>query len=239
MDNPTAFGPPSLLRVKVTWPSVTEASPEAGTVLAGIGMYKVVRYQSQPGNSTKYFLLNPAIDHIEIRSAMPLTERTPNFILGRSSTYRADLLAITRVTMYAGHLHGSLDWVVDSMDSMSSLRQLTVWDRTVDRSLNKSYRVHLHFGMYFEDVVGYQITPLFENKDGDLIYGNDAITRISSLIDHRDGTSRLTSLWNLFHMCRRVSTFVSPSFVVDVKCWPDEECQEPCLVECVSPNLKA
>jgi hypothetical protein len=84
-------------------------------------MYKVVRYQSQPGNVTQYFLFNPEMDSIEIKSTMPLAARTAKFMLGSNSTYRADLSTITSLTLHGGHFDHSLDWAISTINLMVSL----------------------------------------------------------------------------------------------------------------------
>lgn len=217
--------------VNVTRPTIIEACPEARTILVSIGIYKVVRYQSKPVKVPKYFLFNPEIDKLEIRSTMEWVGEPANFTLSSNPTFRADLSAITRLSLPARHFDGTVHWALDTIDSMTSLKSLTIWERNADKDLVRPYRVLLAFGLCHHA----EISPIFEDEKGDIIGGTLAMARLRSLVCHDRGEQRILDLWEAVIRPTRISTYFPRIIVLDISYWPTEHSGKPGVKNFVSP----
>lgn len=212
-------------KVDVIRSSVTEASPEARTVLLKTGKYRIIRYQDRPGGTLKYFIINPDVDTLELACNFPVVRFEPRYTLGsiRNPLFVNDLSMITSLTLRCKDLTEFTPWVSRTMDNMVSLQKLTIKESYVDSGIKWPFRVCLNFVIFAPDLGPpfSLMSPVVLLHDGTRLHGPRAIEMEISRHRHPDIMDHILDIWKgLKNAQLQMDSF--PEFVrLDISFWPE------------------
>lgn len=136
-------------------------------------------------------------------------------------SFRMDLSALTSMTLKLEYLHNSTSWVLASMENMTGLQELKLWEYISSDEIVYPYQLFLDFWPCGRDPS--KILPIFGLANRRPRRGRHALRLVTLLMLYQidDIEELLFLIWDDIKICWTTSTFFPPLVRLDLSFWPE------------------